>query len=98
MTDSDPPRSVPALELRQAEERMRSVVDHVIDGIITIDEKARIESFNPAAERLFGYARDEVLGRNVNLLMPEPYHTQHEDVGNYLHTGQARIIGGGSRV
>jgi PAS domain S-box-containing protein len=59
-------------ELRQAEERMRSVVNHVIDGIITIDEQGKVESFNPAAEKLFGYARTEVIGQNVKVLMPEP--------------------------
>jgi len=50
-------------ELRQAEERMRSVVDHVVDGIITIDAHGIIASFNPAAEKLFGYQRSEVIGK-----------------------------------
>jgi PAS domain S-box-containing protein len=86
-------------ELRQAEERMRSVVDHVIDGIITIDERGRIESFNPAAEKLFGYARADVIDKNVNVLMPEPYRGQHDGyVSNYLQTGQAKIIGLGREV
>ena len=59
-------------ESAQSEERMRSIVNHVIDGIITIDERGVVESFNPAAEKLFGYQRAEVIGRNVKLLMPEP--------------------------
>jgi PAS domain S-box-containing protein len=86
-------------ELRQAEERMRSVVDHVVDGIITIDASGLIRSFNPAAEKLFGFSRTEAVGRNVNMLMPEPYHTQHDRyLENYLGTGHAQIIGIGREV
>src|SRR5918996_2534142 len=86
-------------ELRQAEERMRSVVNHVIDGIITIDEQGKVESFNQAAEKLFGYTRSEVIGQNVKLLMPEPFHGEHDGyISNYVRTGQAKIIGIGREV
>jgi PAS domain S-box-containing protein len=86
-------------ELRQAEERMRSVVNHVIDGIITIDERGRVESFNPAAEKLFGYARTDVIGQNVKVLMPEPYHGEHDHyIQSYVTTGVAKIIGIGREV
>jgi PAS domain S-box-containing protein len=86
-------------ELRDAEERMRSVVNHVVDGIITIDERGSIESFNPAAEKIFGFRREEVVGCNVKLLMPEPYHTEHDSyIANYVGTGHAKIIGIGREV
>jgi len=65
-------------ELREAEERMRSIVDHVVDGIITIDEHGTVKSYNPAAERIFGYPASEVVGKNVKLLMPEPFHGEHD--------------------
>jgi PAS domain S-box-containing protein len=86
-------------ELRQAEERMRSVVDHVIDGIITIDDGGKVQSFNPAAEKLFGYGRPEVIGQNVKVLMPEPYFSEHDGyIANYMSTGQRKIIGIGREV
>src|SRR5687767_3678404 len=82
-----------------AEERMRSVVNHVIDGIITIDEAGTVTTFNPAAERVFGYAAVEVIGQNVKMLMPEPYHGEHDGyISNYKATGKAKIIGIGREV
>ena len=85
--------------LKRAEEQTRSIVDHVVDGIITIDQRGIIESFNRAAERLFGYSASEVIGKNVKLLMPELYRTGHDGyIGNYISTGQAKIIGIGREV
>lgn len=86
-------------ELRQAEERMRSIVDHVIDGIITIDEPGTVQSYNPAAERIFGYSTSEVIGQNVKMLMPEPFHSEHDGyLANYVQSGVAKIIGIGREV
>ncbi|MGD9174462.1 MAG: PAS domain S-box protein, partial [Desulfobacterales bacterium] len=79
--------------------RTRAIVDHAADGIITINEQRIITEFNPAAERIFGYRAAEVIGQNVNLLMPEPHHSQHDRyVRNYLETGKAKIIGEGREM
>jgi PAS domain S-box-containing protein len=86
-------------ELRASEARWRSIVDCAVDGIIVIDAHGRIESFNPAAERLFGYAERDVTGRNVNMLMPSPYHDEHDMyLARHLATGVQHIIGTGREV
>jgi len=86
-------------EATAAEQRLRSILDHVMDGIISIDEHGTVTTFNPAAERLFGYAAQEVIGQNIKMLMPEPYQSQHDGyLANYLRTGHAKIIGIGREV
>lgn len=85
--------------LAETEERMRSIVNHVVDGIITIDHLGTVESYNPAAEKIFGYAAAEVIGNNVKMLMPEPFHGEHDGyIANYMGSGVAKIIGIGREV
>lgn len=85
--------------LRESDERTQSIVKHVVDGIITIDATGIIRSVNPAVERIFRYGGGELLGRNVNILMPEPYHSEHDAyLANYLRTGVTKVIGVGREV
>ncbi len=88
-----------ALTSAERDVLFRTVIDTAVDGIVVIDDRGGMMLFNKAAERLFGYAPEEVLGRNVDMLMPEPYRSHHDAyVGHYLGTGEARIIGIGREV
>jgi PAS domain S-box-containing protein len=88
-----------AADLRESNERLRSIIDSAVDGIIVINDKGAIEAFNRGAERLFGYAQSEVIGRNVSVLMPSPDHERHDAyLATYLKTGAAKIIGVGRQV
>lgn len=79
---------------RAAEAQGATLLDTVADAIVSSDSSGRIESFNRAAERLFGYEAEEVLGENVRMLMPSPHREQHDlYVHRYLTTGEARIVG-----
>ena len=81
-------------ELRESEAQSRSVLSTAWASIIAIDSEGLIVGFNPAAERTFGYEAHEVLGRNVMMLMPEPYHSEHDGyLARYQETGESRIIG-----
>lgn len=80
--------------LRDSSTRIQTILNTVGDGIITIGENGSIESLNPSAERVFGYKADEIIGKNVNMLMPEPYRSQHDQyIDHYCATGEAHIIG-----
>ena len=85
--------------LRESEVRIRAILESAPDGIITIDTAGIIESANPAAENMFGYKADEMIGRNISFLMPNPYKREHDSyLKNYLTTGQAKVIGIGQEV
>ena len=79
--------------------RLQTVLDNVIDGIITITDTGIIQSFNPAAEKIFGYRADEVIGQNVKILMPDSYAEHHDNyLRNYKHSGKTKSIGVGREV
>lgn len=83
----------------RAEAYLRSIVTTAVDAIITIDTQGVIHTFNPAAERMFGYSAAEAAGQNVRLLMPQLYGDEHDGyLDRYLKTGEARIIGAGREV
>jgi PAS domain S-box-containing protein len=81
------------------ESRLRAVVETAVDGVILIDAQGRIEMFNPACERLFGYRAREVIGENIKMLMPPPYRDGHDDLlDSFRRTGEKKIIGTGREV
>ena len=85
--------------LQDSEARSTAILQTAVDGIITIDERGIVTSFNPGAERLFGYTAGEVLGHNVRLLMPSPYREEHDSyLARYHQTGEPHIIGIGREV
>jgi two-component system, LuxR family, sensor kinase FixL len=87
------------LEAAAREAHLRSILDTVPEAMVVIDEHGLMQSFSSAAERLFGYSADEVLGKNVKMLMPAPYRDNHDAyLGRYLRTGEKRIIGIGRVV
>jgi PAS domain S-box-containing protein len=80
--------------LRDREDRLQAILDAAVDAIITIDRRGIIQAVNPAAERMFGYTVTELIGQNVNLLMPSPYREEHDDyLARYLRTREKHIIG-----
>jgi two-component system, LuxR family, sensor kinase FixL len=80
--------------LEEREAHLRSILDTVFDATVVIEQDGTIVSFNAAAVRQFGYGEEEVIGKNVTILMPEPYRSEHDDyIQRYLLTGEKRIIG-----
>lgn len=85
--------------LSAAEARLRAILHAAVDAIVTIDQRGIIDSVNPTTERMFGYSSDELIGRNVRMLMPTAYREHHDDyLQRYLATGQPQIIGIGREV
>lgn len=86
-------------DIQRSESRLRAVVDTAVDGIIMIEGNGSIVAFNPAAERLLGWTAQEVIGRNVNTLMPAPYRQAHDGyLQHHLATGHTTVIGAGREV
>jgi PAS domain S-box-containing protein len=91
--------AVCSTELAARGNKLQAVLDTVVDGIITINDHGVVETFNPAAERIFGYAAAEMIGQNVKMLIPEPYRSEHDGyLEHYRATGEAHIIGIGRDV
>ncbi len=86
-------------QLQTSQSRMQAILENAVSAIITIDDKGGITMFNPAAEIMFGYSMDEVMGQNVKMLMPEPYQSEHDGyLDHHLATGKKKIIGMGREV
>ena len=78
---------------------LKAIIDNAIDGIITINDRGMVESINPAACKLFLFTPAEVVGNNISMLMPPPYHSQHDEyISRYQHTHEPHIIGIGREV
>jgi PAS domain S-box-containing protein len=77
---------------------VKALMDYVADGLVIIDQAGKIREFNRAAGRIFGYSRSEVVGRDVNMLIPEPDRKDERSVARYLQTGRAKMVGVGREV
>ncbi|EJL71618.1 PAS domain-containing sensor histidine kinase [Chryseobacterium populi] len=78
---------------------LQAIIETAIDGIITIDDTGIIASLNPSALKIFGYKEEELIGKNISVLMPEPDRSRHDSyLLNYQNTGEKKIIGKGREV
>jgi two-component system, LuxR family, sensor kinase FixL len=85
--------------LHESAGRMHALIETAVDGAILIDARGVVLMFNPAGEKLFGYSADEVIGKNVKMLMPQPYQHEHDRyIANYLDSRKPKIIGIGREV
>ncbi len=84
---------------RRNDELLGSILNHTLDGIIGIDARGTVSMINRAGEQIFGRPGSEVIGQNIKMLMPPPYHAEHDGyLKNYIRTGDAKIIGIGREV
>ncbi|EMY61027.1 MHYT domain-containing protein [Leptospira terpstrae] len=82
--------------LQKSESRLRAIIETAADAIVMINTKGIVQEFNITAEKMFGWKAKEIIGKNVNILMPNPYQSEHDGyLSNYLKTGNAKIIGVG---
>lgn len=85
-------------ELEKSQSQLQAIINNAMDGIITINKSGEVQGCNPAAEQIFGYLQQDVLGKNVKMLMPEPDRSKHDAyLSRYFSTGQGRMIGVGGR-
>ena len=86
-------------ELKDSEEKIKAIVENTVDGIITINSEGIVQTYNKTCISLFGYSPEEVIGKNIKTLVPEPHKSKHDDyLKNYLKTKEAKIIGIGREV
>jgi len=85
--------------LNDSEQQQRAILESNIDGIISIDQQGIVQSYNSACEKLFAYPANEVIGQNIKMLMPPPFHQEHDGyLSAYKHTGEKKVIGIGRQV
>lgn len=85
--------------LRASETRLSTIIETAVDAIVIIDENGIVQSFNPSAEKIFGWRIDEMIGQNVSLLMSEPLRSAHDGyIASYLETGVGKVINTGREV
>jgi PAS domain S-box-containing protein len=83
------------LRAREARDHLNLLLDSMAEGVATINSKGEIEYVNPVIEKMFGYSMDELVGKNISILMPNPYHEAHDKyISNFLKSGKPKIIGG----
>lgn len=88
-----------ALKVGNSNAHLAAIVNTSMDAIISASSDGLIKSFNPAAERIFGWDANEVIGLNLNVLMPEPYHSEHDGyLANYFNTSEKKVIGAERKV